>query len=217
MNQILFTNEEKLKKNKNERMKNIKIVKSFRITFIISISVLLVFLSYYIYNHIISNNKKDMSVMLLNSFNVQRLYSNEENYTTITLNNNENFFVIGNIEIPSIQLNYPILSDTNDELLKIAPCRFYGPYPNEIGNLCIAAHNYDDNRFFSNLYKLNIEDKIIIYDHTNCSVTYYIYDKYETNKNDTSCTSQDTYGVREITLVTCNNLNGNRLIIKAKE
>lgn len=217
MNQILFTNEEKLKKNKNERMKNIKIVKNFRITFIISISVLLVFLSYYIYNHIISNNKKDMSVMLLNSFNVQRLYSNEENYTTITLNNNENFFVIGNIEIPSIQLNYPILSDTNDELLKIAPCRFYGPYPNEIGNLCIAAHNYDDNRFFGNLYKLNIEDKIIIYDHTNSSVTYYIYDKYETNKNDTSCTSQDTYGVREITLVTCNNLNGNRLIIKAKE
>lgn len=217
MNQILFTNEEKLKKNKNERMKNIKIVKSFRITFIISISVLLVFLSYYIYNHIISNNKKDMSSILLNSFNVQRLYSNEENYTTISLNSNNDFFVIGNIEIPSIKINYPILSDTNDELLKIAPCRFYGPYPNEIGNLCIAAHNYDDNRFFSNLYKLNIEDKIIIYDHTNSSVTYYIYDKYETNKNDTSCTSQDTYGVREITLVTCNNLNGNRLIIKAKE
>lgn len=217
MNQILFTNEENLKNNKNERMKNIKIVRSFRITFIISITVLLVFLSYYIYNHIISNNKKDMSSILLNSFNVQRLYSNEENYTTISLNNNNDFFVIGNIEIPSIKINYPILSDTNDELLKIAPCRFYGPYPNEIGNLCIAAHNYDDNRFFSNLYKLNIEDKIIIYDHTNSSVTYYIYDKYETNKNDTSCTSQDTYGVREITLVTCNNLNGNRLIIKAKE
>lgn len=217
MNQILFTNEKNLKNNKNERMKNIKIVKSFRITFIISIAVLLVFLSYYIYNHIISNNKKDMSSILLNSFNVQRLYSNEENYTTISLNNNNDFFVIGNIEIPSIKINYPILSDTNDELLKIAPCRFYGPYPNEIGNLCIAAHNYDDNRFFSNLYKLNIEDKIIIYDHTTSSVTYYIYDKYETNKNDTSCTSQDTYGVREITLVTCNNLNGNRLIIKAKE
>lgn len=217
MNQILFTDEEKLKKNKNGGMKNIKIVKSFRITFIISIAVLLVFLSYYIYNHIISNNKKDMSSILLNSFNVQRLYSNEENYTTISLNNNNDFFVIGNIEIPSIKINYPILSDTNDELLKIAPCRFYGPYPNEIGNLCIAAHNYDDNRFFSNLYKLNIEDRIIIYDHTNSSVTYYIYDKYETNKNDTSCTSQDTYGAREITLVTCNNLNGNRLIIKAKE
>lgn len=217
MNQILFTNEEKLKKNKNEKMKNLKIVKSFRITFIISITVLLVFLSYYIYNHIMSNNKKDMSVMLLNSFNVQRLYSDEENYITISLNSNNDFFVIGNIEIPSIKINYPILSDTNDELLKIAPCRFYGPYANEIGNLCIAAHNYDDNRFFSNLYKLNIGEKIIIYDYTNSSITYYIYDKYETNKNDTSCTSQDTYGAREITLVTCNNLNGNRLIIKAKE
>lgn len=217
MNQILFTNEEKLKKYKNEKKENIKVVKNFRIIFFTSIIVLSIFLLYYIYNNVVSNNEKDMSAMLLNSFNIQRLYSDEENYTTISLNSNDDFFVIGNIEIPSIQINYPILSDANDELLKIAPCRFYGPYPNEIGNLCIAAHNYDDNRFFSNLYKLNIGDKIIIYDYTNSSVTYYIYDKYETDKNNTSSTSQDTYGKKEITLVTCNNLNGNRLIIKAKE
>ena len=38
-----------------------------------------------------------------------------------------------------------------------------------------------------------------------------------TSKKDTSCTSQDTNGNKEITLVTCNNFNGNRLIIKAKE
>lgn len=158
-----------------------------------------------------------MSLALLNNFNIQRLYSNKDDYTTISLNKNGNFFVIGSIEIPSIKINYPILSDTNEELLKIAPCRFYGPYPNCEGNLCIAGHNYDDNRFFSNLYKLEIGDVINIYDSTNSLIIYSVYDKYEINKNDTSCTSQNTYGKREITLVTCNNLNGNRLIIKAKE
>lgn len=217
MNQILFTNEENSKKNKKKETKDIKIIKNFRVIFFISITFLLFFLFYYIYNYIVTNRKEDMSSILLNSFNIQRLYSAEENYTTIALNSNKDFFVIGTIEIPSIQINYPILSDSNDELLKIAPCRFYGSYPNEIGNLCIAAHNYDDNRFFSNLYKLNIGDTIDIYDSNNFLVTYYIYDKYEIDKNDVSCTSQDTNGKKEITLVTCNNLNGNRLIIKAKE
>ena len=31
------------------------------------------------------------------------------------------------------------------------------------------------------------------------------------------CTSQETNGKKEITLITCNNITGNRLIIKAKE
>ena len=101
--------------------------------------------------------------------------------------------------------------------LKMAPCRFYGPYPNQIGNLCIAAHNYDDNRFFSNLYKLNIGDIINIYDSSNLCITYSVYQKYEISIKDTSCTSQNTNGQKEITLVTCNNINKNRLIIKARE
>lgn len=211
MNQILFDNDNNFKEKTNRG------VKSYKILFFVSILILLVYILYYIYNYIVSNKKDNMSSILLNTFNIQRLYSVEENYTNISLNNNKDFFVIGSIEIPSIKINYPILSDSNDEFLKIAPCRFYGSYPNEIGNLCIAAHNYDDNRFFSNLYKLNIGDIINIYDSNNLLVTYYIYDKYEIDKNNTSCTSQETNKKREITLVTCNNLNGNRLIVKAKE
>ena len=210
MNQILFTNDNNSKNNR-------KNVKNLKLIFFTSLIVIFFSLSYYIYSYIISNKEENMSSILLNSFNIQRLYSDENNYTTIPLNSNEDFFVIGSIEIPSIQINYPILSDVNNELLKISPCRFYGPYPNENGNLCIAAHNYDDNRFFSNLNKLNIGDKINIYDSNNSLISYYVYSKYETDKNDTSCTSQNTYGKKEITLVTCNNLNGNRLIVKAKQ
>ncbi|MBO4815972.1 MAG: sortase [Clostridia bacterium] len=152
----------------------------------------------------------------MNSFNIETLYSSENSsYNIIELNND--FSVIGIIEIPKIKIKYPILSNVNDEFLKISACRFYGPYPNKIGNLCIAAHNYDDNRFFGNLYKLNINDEIKIYDSSNNCISYYVYDKFESLINDTSCTSQNTNGKKEITLVTCNNINKKRIIVKAKE
>lgn len=48
-------------------------------------------------------------------------------------------------------------------------------------------------------------------------INYYVYNKYEISANDVSCTTQDTNGYREITLVTCNNINKNRIVVKAKE
>ncbi len=208
MNQILFIYH-KNKKNKK--------IRKFKFIFVFSLVLIFIAFLYYIYTYNISSKKENISSTLLNRFNIQHLYSEDEEYSIISLNENKDYFVIGSIEIPDIKINYPILSETNDELLKIAPCRFYGPFPNKIGNLCIAGHNYDDNRFFSNLYKLEIGDTINIYDSANSLIVYSVYDKYEINKNDTSCTSQNTHGKREITLVTCNNLNGNRLIIKARE
>ena len=210
MNQIIFS--------EHENVKNIRKTarKKFKFLFYLSIALILCIVLYFSYFSHITSEKENISKDLLNSFNLERLYSTS-NYTTLPLNIDKNYFVIGSIEIPSIKINYPILSNTSDELLEISPCRFYGPYPNEVGNLCIAGHNYDNNLFFSNLYKLNIGDEIKIYDSSNSLIKYYVYDKYEINKNDTFCTCQDTNGRKEITLVTCNNFNGNRLIIKAKE
>ena len=85
-----------------------------------------------------------------------------------------------------------------------------------LGNICIAGHNYNDGSFFSNISKLSLNDTIKFTDLNNRSKLYTIYEKYETSSKDTSCTSQDTNRKNEITLVTCNNLNGNRIIIKAK-
>lgn len=210
MNQIIFSEHENVKNAKN----NIK--KKFKLLLYISIISLFCVISYFLYSLYVSKQKENLSKNLLNAFFLERLYSNNS-YTTIFLNNNEKYFVIGAIEIPSISINYPILSETNDELLKIAPCRFYGPYPNEEGNLCIAGHNYDDTRFFSNLYKLNIGNYIYIDDSKGNKICYEIYEKFEVSKNNTSSTQQNTSGRKELTLVTCNNFNGNRLIIKAKE
>lgn len=173
--------------------------------------------SCFLYFSYITKQKEKLAKNLMFNFNLDRIYSENEEYVAVKLNENGSFFVIGVIEIPKIKIEYPILSDTNDELLKISPCRFYGPYPNEVGNLCIAAHNYDDNRFFSNLHVLSIGDAINIYDAKNEKVVYTIYDKFEISETNISCTNQNTNGKREITLITCNNVNKNRLVIKAKE
>ena len=183
------------------------------------LSIVVIFCSilYFLFFNYNREKEENFSSFFTSQFNLQRLYSKDEAYETVELNSNKNFLVIGIIEIPLIDIKYPILSNTTDELLKISPCRFYGPYPNKIGNLCIAGHNYDDNRFFGNLHKLEIGDIINIYDSSNLCVLYQIYEKYETSGNDTSCTNQNTNGKREITLVTCNNVNKNRLIVKAIE
>lgn len=48
-------------------------------------------------------------------------------------------------------------------------------------------------------------------------IDYSVYESYETNYDDLSCTSQETNGKRELTLITCNNIKNRRRVIKARE
>ena len=186
----------------------------FLISIIVSAIFILIFL-YQIYN--LKENEK-LSQELLNSYSLTTLYQDNEpvkiEKQSVLV---ENPFVIGIIKISKIGLNYPIISETNDDLLKISLCRFAGPMPNEYGNLCIAGHNYVDNKFFSNLSKLKNGDVIEIYDLHGKQINYEVFNKYEVKANDLSCTKQDESNKRIITLLTCNNVNGKRTVVKAKE
>lgn len=211
MNQILYTGINNKRKHSKKNFKSFKFLLYFSLfLFISSVSYFCV----YLYN---SKKQEKFSSALINSFNIDSLYSNEQNYTVVKLNNSDEANVIGIIKIDKINIEYPILSKTNDDLLKISPCKFFGPDPNKVGNLCIAGHNFDDDRFFSKLYLLNAGDIIKIYAPANVCVYYTIYDKYEIEKSDMNCTSQDTNGNKEVTLITCNNINKKRLILKARE
>lgn len=127
------------------------------------------------------------------------------------------YYTIGVINIPSIKVNYPILSTYSDALLKISPCKFHGPNPNEVGNLCIAGHNYKNSKFFSKVPNLKNGDKIEIKDLSGRTITYSVYDKFIVDPDELECTSQLTNGKREVTLITCTNDNKRRYIIKARE
>lgn len=139
------------------------------------------------------------------------------NSTSGSKGNSSDSFVIGIIKIDKIKLDYPILSDVSDELLKIAPCRFAGPLPNKIGNLCIAGHNYIDNTSFAQIVKLTSGDTISIYGLDGKSVEYHVTEKKEVEGTDFSCTSQFTNGKRIVTLMTCNSIKQTRVIVRAEE
>ena len=206
MNQILF--------NPQKIANNYRKLKSYKILFIILLFIIFILL----FSLFIKLNKNDVdeqiSKKLSSSYSVSTLYSDNSTITT-TLDNDP--FVIGIIKIDKINLNYSILSVSNNDLLDISVCRFAGPMPNEIGNLCIAGHNYVDYKFFSRLNELELEDNITIFGLNGVSKDYTIYDMYEIKPSDTSCTSQDTNNLRIITLITCNNVNGKRLVVQAKE
>ena len=153
--------------------------------------------------------------MLIDNYSISRLYNNEQPITTYE-ESGTMFSVIGIIEIPKINISYPILSESNDELLKIAPCRISGPIPNEDGNLCIAGHNYDNYKFFSKISSLENGDEIIIYDLYNNKLSYYVFNNYEVLENNLSPLETSDNNSKQITLITCNNLNSNRIIIEAK-
>ena len=147
-----------------------------------------------------------------------RVTTQKKNTVDYVTEDGEVYQSIGRIQIPSINVDYVILSETSVDWLKISPCRFYGPEtPNEVGNLCIAGHNYRNKRFFSKVPTLKNGDKIKITDLNKRTVTYVVTDKYEVDPKDTSCLNQETDGKRVITLITCTNDSKKRVIIKAEE
>ena len=210
MNQILIC-----KKSKAEYSKKAKNI-IFNSMLYASISFSLVLLFYVmIYYYNLTKNEIISKKMLL-SYNISSLYCSDNRYKTSYINNSEPL-IIGTLEIPKINLKYPILSYSDEENLDISPCRFAGPLPNQIGNLCIAGHNNIDNSFFGRLYLLKIGDIIRIFDNKKNYKDYAIYTKYEIEKNDFECTSQDTFGKRIVTLMTCNSIKDTRIILKAEE
>lgn len=249
MNQILIS--EKLYITPELKKKK----KMYKIDFFISVFLVCVLFSYYIYAEYDKNKSEAMSQEILSSITFEDnvvddttikfadnsivvilntedpyeiVYSHQveedqseieneviERNTSVTSSGQE-YHTVAIINIPSIGVNYPILNTTTDELLKISPCYFWGPSPNQVGNFCIVGHNYRNAKFFSKVPTLNNGDIIEITDLKGKTINYTVYDKYVVDPSDVSCTSQRTNGQREITLITCTNDSSQRVIVKAK-
>ena len=139
--------------------------------------------------------------------------------STYTAPNGKKYESIGVINIPKINLTYPILSKTTDALMKVAPCKFHGGSPNEVGNLCIIAHNYRRKGvFFSDVPDLEVGDIVEIQDLSKRTVQYEVYDIHTVVEDDVSDTTQKTNGRKEVTLITCtDDSNEQRVIVRCKE
>ena len=213
MNQILD--------NVRDNILNKKRKQIFKYIFIFSIFIIVILCSFFMYDFYYKSENEKISNYLQYNYSTIKLYKNQSS-TYSNLENNSSYtenIIIGEIEIPILNISYPIFSVLTDEALKVAPCIFYGKMPPESGNLCIAGHNYNNSQFFSLIYKLKSGDIINIYDSNNNKYSYKVFTNYEVKTDDLSPLlpkSKTSDKFNELTLITCNNYNDNRIIIKAK-
>lgn len=194
MNQILF-----------DKRKNIKKKRFFKMQLILSIIIGSIFCVVIIVNYNNDEDLENISEIIDKNANISQLYKKEK------INTYEPY--LGKIVIDKINLEYTIFNNYDESLLKIAPCKFYGGKIGEEGNICIAAHNYNDNRFFSRIAELETKDVIRLIDLDGNEFEYIVYDNFEIDENDFSILKQNKK--YELTLLTCNNSNKKRVIIKA--
>ena len=129
----------------------------------------------------------------------------------------EGYEVMGTIEIPKTGLKIPILEEVTKKSLETSVAILYGVGLNQPGNTTIVGHNYRNGLFFSDNKKLSEGDIVKITDQTGTTITYKIYDIYQTSPSDAEYMQRDTAGAREISLSTCSDDSSARLIILAKE
>lgn len=138
--------------------------------------------------------------------------------STYTAPNGKKYETVGIVKIPKFNITYPILSKTTNALMKVAPCKFHGASPNEVGNLCVIAHNYRRKGvFFSDVPDLVVGDIVEIQDLSQRVIQYEVYDIHTVVPDNVADTTQKTNGRKEVTLITCTDNNEQRVIVRCKE
>ena len=240
MNQILVSKKIYVTKEmKRKRM-------LYKTTYILSIILIFALLVYYVFAERIRNNQESVGKEILSKLNDNTTISenaivvaldndqteeedieitpptiNETSTSNqiteeVTASDGNKYTTEAVLSYPKLGIDYPVLSNESDKLLKVSLCKYWGPQPNEIGNYCIVGHNYKSGRMFGKLSMASNGDEVTLKS-KNKSVTYKVYNMYKVEPTDVSCTSQLTNGKREITLITCTNFGKQRLVVKARE
>ena len=217
--------------------------KTYKVIFILCLVLIVILTGYYVLAEYDKSQKEQISREILNQMNDSTTV--EDNFivvaldeeptdeevpivelqTTTTTNeidsevtaNGVSYQTEAILDYPKLGINYPVLSEESEDLLKVSLFKYWGPNPNRVGNYCIVGHNYLSGKMFGKLSSAEIGDEINLTDLNNNTVTYVVYNRYVVEPTDVSCTSQLTNGQREITLITCTNYGKQRLVVKARE
>lgn len=163
-------------------------------------------------NEVANNEKIDITNGIANS---DATGNNSSAQSTTTY---KGFTVVGTIQIPAINLKYPILEKLSPKSLKTSVVLMYTAQGlNNEGNSVIIGHNYRNGTMFSNVDKLKNGDYIYITDTTGRKVRYQIYNMYRASGSESDYIARNTNGKREISLSTCTDDSKARTIVLAKE
>ena len=196
-------------------MKKITVYKTILVMLVITALVLATF----IIKKYIEGNKIENNIQLVLQEIKKEKQSNPNQIDVIKEIDEEieGYKVVGIINIPKINIEYPILEKTNKESLKLSITKFWGEKINQKGNVVLAGHNNLNNKMFGKIDRLENGDIIELTDSQMVTVKYQVFDKYVIDPNDIDCIFPIDENTREITLITCTNRDKNRLVVKARE
>lgn len=172
------------------------------------------FLSYFMYGKITEKEQNSLEIMAENA--PKEEINNDDLKIQECIIDGKAYEIVAVLYIPTLDIEYPVLSSTSKELLKVSLNKYWGPNPNKPGNFCILGHNYNDDKFFGKLNKIEIGHVIQLTDMYGKTLQYCVYDTYVVEPDNTDCTSQLTNGETEVTLITCTKDFRKRFIVKAR-
>ena len=161
-----------------------------------------------------TRNEIEESNIILDDENIiqdTKIHQTEESILTTY----KGYPVIAKLEIPKIDLETYVISEYSNQALGVSVTKFYGGNPNEVGNFCIAGHNYITKNMFHDLKNLSIGDTFTLIDTNHHEGVYKIYSVETVEPDETQCLSQKTDGRIEVTLITCTTDSSKRIIVKA--
>lgn len=132
----------------------------------------------------------------------------EPEETKISMINGYNY--IGVLNLPTLNLELPVLSDCDEALLKVSPCRDFGDLATD--DLVIAAHNY--RRHFGRLSQLCYGDQVTFTDMDGNVHVYQVAEISMIAPTDVSLVADSAY---ELVLYTCDYTNQNRIMVGCRK
>lgn len=124
------------------------------------------------------------------------------------------YSVIAKLSIEKLDLELPVISQTDDKALKVSVCHFSGPEPGEAGNMVITGHNYRNGAHFGRLDEIKQGDLVMI----EAQGKSYRYEVYETDtiKPDDVAALDVYQGEYALTLLTCTSHGNRRFLVRCK-
>ncbi|UOQ44541.1 class D sortase [Halobacillus salinarum] len=141
----------------------------------------------------------------------------EEGDSSISVSSPSSSYVLGILEIPSIEVKQPILEGATSQNLKYGVGHLTNTASlGEKGNAALAGHHsYQSGKLFNRLSEVKKGDVLTV-TLTHKKLTYKVTDTFLVKPNDRSVLSQ-SYTKPVITLITCNTAEHptHRLIVRA--
>ena len=122
----------------------------------------------------------------------------------------DGYMYVGNLSIPALEIDLPVMSTWDRTRLRIAPCRYYGSTKTD--NLVIAAHNY--RYHFGYLGHLKKGDVVVFSDMDGVDHTYKVKRVDQVLPTDVDKVKDTGF---ELTLYTCTYGGARRIVARCEK